>query len=104
MDNRIELLGIILLWVLLITSVYSIVTYEPPKPYNITETVNYKDISHIGAYGDITNYNIYTTNYHFSVSLTEYNLIRVGDNLTVTVDNGIGYLYYLDSIYTMEIE
>lgn len=103
-SQKIKLLSILILWILMITSVYLVASYEPPEPYNVTETVTYKDISHIGKWEDHTNYNIYTTNSHYRVSLADYNRISVGDNLTVTCDNWIRYLHYRDSIYTQEID
>ena len=74
------------------------------QPYNVTETVEHKDISHIGRWEDITDYNIYTTNYHFSVSLTDYNNISVGDNLTVEIDDSWHELCYGDSKYLAEYD
>ena len=74
------------------------------QPYNVTETVMHKDISHVGKYEEITDYNIYTTNYHFSVSLTDYNNIKVGDNLTVELDDGWRELCYENNRYLAECD
>lgn len=68
---------------------------------NVTEEVTYKDISHVHRLGDDDKqYNIYTTNNSFEVTLDTFNQIKVGDNLTVEYpDFGSRTLYYNNHIY-----
>ena len=93
-------MGVLLIFWIGLLIIFTIVDDTPPT--NVTETVTYKDISHIShMFSDNNQYNIYTTNNSFKVSLEDYNLIKIGDNLTVEYPPNLGLpaLYYNNHEY-----
>lgn len=89
----------ILLILFVLISILSV--FDDTYPFNTTETVVEKDISHTDKFMDTNNqYNIYTTNNSFDVRLKDYNQIQKGDNLTVEYDDfGAPILYYNNRTY-----
>lgn len=74
--------------------------FDDSYPFNSTEEVKYKDISHIKGVNDGNQYNIYTDNNSFRVALNDYNNISKGDKLIVEYESfGSPKLYYNDRYY-----
>ena len=92
----------VLLFFLIILGLILGVSEEKFVPFNTTETVVYKDIGHVHEFlSDNNQYNVYTNNHSYKVSLEDYNSISIGDNLTVEYDTGtfLPILYYNDKEY-----
>lgn len=78
----------------------SILNVNSQPMYVQNEEIVYKDISHISPY-DFTHYNIYTERNKFEVELSDYNEMKVKDNLTVVYNNGsiVPYTRYNNKEY-----
>ena len=89
----------ILLILFVLVAILSV--FDDTYPFNTTETVVGKDISHTDKFmGSNNQYNIYTTNNSFNVLLKDYNQIKKGDNLTIEYDDfGSPILYYNNRTY-----
>lgn len=94
---------------LLLVTIVSCVLFGGPatveEPWNITEHVIDKRITYVDDFMDHENhYFIFTENYCFDVSLTEYNQLVKGDNVTITLyhSDGYGHLRLGDHMYMSE--
>ena len=105
MESVDEKLILIIMGFFITIMVLSYYWFEENTSYVKSEEVMYKDISHIGNFGnDVTYYNIYTKNNKFEMSLDDYNEIDVGDNLTVVYNNYsfFPYVIFNDNMYFSE--
>lgn len=105
MESVDENLILIIMGFFIAIMVLSCYWFEENPSYVKSEKVMYKDISHIGNFGnDVTYYNIYTKYNKFEMSLDDYNEINVGDNLTVVYNNYsfFPYIVFNDNMYFSE--
>lgn len=94
---------------LLLVAIVSCVLFGGPtiaeEPWNVTEHIVDKRIMYVDDFMDHENhYFIFTENYCFDVSLTEYNQLVKGDNVTITLypGDGYGHLRLGDHMYMSE--